>query len=367
MIFLSPKSHPIIPSPPNKLSMIRYQSLVLTGITLCLFSISGCSYHYRQGQKLEKKERWEEASIEYHLAFIDHPDDSESKAAMERTYQKVAQENIVRYQDYLKAREYRKAYARLEAALLQDPSNEVAQKEKLYWTKVLVAGQVDFEFDRIRSSIRLTDTMQFEVDLNTPLGSILKAPVDSSSGFFFVEDLLYRQDARQLALYSLNMVGLALTKKGPDQESRDTFKRFISFRVLSPTAIQGDLEEISSSEVKGVAEHRQSLVSQDPTESLWIPPTQITYRLSLSNQGIGVTTPLNRIDFLPNVLYLNRSSQRAFVDFGHYTLQLDAETDQWSLRKESYLQTKDDPFYQLSKNLALVPYFFTKKEPMFID
>ncbi|MCH8883396.1 MAG: hypothetical protein IIA41_07855, partial [SAR324 cluster bacterium] len=58
----------------------RRLSAALTGALVAaalaaLAASAGCSFHYAQGQALEAQERWEEASIEYRLAFVEDPDD----------------------------------------------------------------------------------------------------------------------------------------------------------------------------------------------------------------------------------------------------------------------------------------------------
>ena len=154
-------------------------------LILSLYLFFGCSIHYRTGQELEAQNRWEEAAIEYRLAFVEDPDDEEVIQALERTNKKVAQENLERYQDYLKQGQFRKAYSRLEAASVQDPSLASARSELKLWTKVLLAGKVDFEFDRLQANIRLADQMQLQIELNTPSGKTIGADINDQTGFFF--------------------------------------------------------------------------------------------------------------------------------------------------------------------------------------
>ena len=76
--------------------------------------LASCSYHYDQGQELEAQGRWEEAAIEYRIAYVDDPEDVEIREALERANLKVADDNFRRYQHYLQEHKFAKAYQRLE-------------------------------------------------------------------------------------------------------------------------------------------------------------------------------------------------------------------------------------------------------------
>ena len=53
---------------------------IINSLALLLLMTSiGCSFHYDQGLDLENEGRFEEASIEYHRAYVDDPNDLEIK------------------------------------------------------------------------------------------------------------------------------------------------------------------------------------------------------------------------------------------------------------------------------------------------
>jgi len=73
--------------------------LILFFVTSFIF---GCSFHYDQGLQLEQEERWAEAAIEYRIALVENPEDTEIREALKRMNIHVAQENFEMYQQYLK-------------------------------------------------------------------------------------------------------------------------------------------------------------------------------------------------------------------------------------------------------------------------
>ena len=132
-------------------------------IFLKIFFFIICSIHYDNGIQLEKEERWEEAAIEYRIALVQNPEDTKIREALKRMNFHVAQENFEMYQQYLKQREYHKAYRRLEAALSQNPELVEARSEMRHWWHLLITGKVDLEFNRFSSNLRLAEEMILQV------------------------------------------------------------------------------------------------------------------------------------------------------------------------------------------------------------
>ena len=329
---------------------------------ICFFflisTMISCSYHFQEAQELEEKKRLEEASIEYRLAFVEDSDDEATQAALKRTNTQVSEENFQRYLDYLSKKEFKKAYRRLESAALQNPSFAKTQSEQAHWLKVLVSGKVKLQFDRLQANIRLANQMQLQIVINTPTGKTLTADISNETGIFFVEDLLYKQTLKELPHYSINAIGLRLKRLIPGQRTKQEFRKFINFRGLILDQAVGDLQTEPTAAIRTVLEHRtQLLTPQSSLPTPWFPPRLIRYNLAFKGSEIQVTSS-ERIDFMPDTLYLNHAQQRAFVDFGVYQLSLDNESHLWSLKKEPYLSKSDDYFYQFSQNLALYPYFF---------
>jgi len=65
--------------------------LILFFVTSFIF---GCSFHYDQGLQLEQEKRWAEAAIEYRIALVENPEDTEIREALKRMNIHVAQENF---------------------------------------------------------------------------------------------------------------------------------------------------------------------------------------------------------------------------------------------------------------------------------
>ena len=171
---------------------------------ILLLVITGCSLHYDTGKELESEGRYEEASIEYHRAFVDDPDDLEIQEALQRVHRKVAEENLVRYREYLEKKQYHKAFSRLQSILRQNPEIGEAQEELKHWTRILLTGKIEFEFKTIGMNLRLAEKMELQVHLNSPSGELLRGEVSYENGIFSVEDLLYKTPREKLSEYTLN-------------------------------------------------------------------------------------------------------------------------------------------------------------------
>ena len=340
--------------------MLLFKGLRHISLFFLFSTLMSCTYHFRDGQELEEKQRLEEASIEYRLAFVANPDDEEIQVALKRTHTQVAEENFQRYLEYLEKKEYKKAFRRLESATIQNPSFAKAQSEQAHWLKVLISGKVTLQFDRLQANIRLADQMQLQILINTPSGQTLTADISNETGIFFVEDLLYKQSLQELPHYSINAIGLRLKRTTPDNRTKQEFRKFINFRGLIFDQSLGNLQTNSNAPLRTVLEHRPQLLNPQLSQpAAWFPPRLIRYYLAFEGSDIQVISS-ERTDFMPNNLYLNRTQQRAFVDFGVYHLTLDNDSRRWNLKKVPYRVKSDDYFYQFSENLALYPYFFFK-------
>ena len=317
--------------------------------------LAGCSYHYDQGQELEAQGRWEEAAIEYRIAHVDDPDDPEIRAALQRANLKVAEDNFRRYQDYLKEQKFSKAYQRLEAGLSQNPHHPGFQVESPHWTRVLIAGRVHFEFQKLRGAFRLADEMKLQVQVNTPSGALLTAELINDTGLFFIEDLNYRQPPEFLTRYSLNSIGLRMKRRTTDGFLRRNYQRFINFRELAPLVVQGKLKN-GSTETRVIQDHSERLQEKSLLTAAWVPPRLLNYQLQLNGTSVQILG-VPRLEFAPELLYLHQMQQRAFVDFGTYRVELNPETERWGIIRESVTPATDH-LPLLARNLALNPYLF---------
>ncbi|MEC7424994.1 MAG: hypothetical protein VX844_10345, partial [SAR324 cluster bacterium] len=241
-------------------SMLEFKHSAWLALILLLV-ITGCSLHYDTGKELESEGRYEEASIEYHRAFVDDPDDLEIQEALQRVYRKVAEENLVRYREYLEKKQYHKAFSRLQSILRQNPEIGEAQEELKHWTRILLTGKIEFEFKTIGMNLRLAEKMELQVHLNSPSGELLRGEVSYENGIFSVEDLLYKTPREKLSEYTLNTIGLELHRRDSRGFTKEQFERFIYFRTLIPASVEGRLNGIIES-VKKVADQRSNLLQK---------------------------------------------------------------------------------------------------------
>jgi len=329
--------------------------------------IVGCSFNYDQGLELEKQERWAEAAIEYRIAAVENPDDEDISAALKRMNVHVAQENFESYQQYLQQKEFHKAYRRLETALIQNPDLSPAREEMRKWWHLLITGKVELEFDRLSSNLRLAEEMILQVRFNTPNGKILSGNISSETGIYFLEDVVYRTQAKQLAEYSINTIGLKIKRKSSLGYVRNEFKKFVNFRELSPLEVSGKITDNSLNTPQNVLDHRPVLISDREALATWQPPRLVSYELRFEGDTIKVISASKRGEFAPAVLYLNKSDLRANLDFGVSQLKMDASGRKWSIRRKTYRTAEDDYYYGLSSNLSLNRYFYYDRVFRFIQ
>ena len=338
--------------------------LILFFVTSLIF---GCSFHYDQGLQLEQEKRWAEAAIEYRIALVENPEDTEIREALKRMNIHVAQENFEIYQQYLKQREYHKAYRRLEAAQSQNPEHVEARSEMQHWWHLLITGKVDLEFNRFSSNLRLAEEMVLQVRINTTNRKLLTGNISSETGIFFLEDVVYRTQPKQLAEYTINSIGLKIKHKSSLGYVRNEFKKFINFRELFPLQVRGSIKNINLKTPHNILDHRTSLLNEGENSTAWHPPRLVSYELQFDGDDIRVKSDMNHSEFAPSILYLNNSDRRANIDFGVYQLQMNGSGRKWSIKRKTYRTSKDDYFYVLSSNISLNRYFYYDRVFRFIQ
>ncbi len=346
----------------------RKQGLYLFAWSLL---ISGCAEHYREGLKLEKEQRFEEASVAYQHAVARKPRNSRFKESLVRVNQKAAPENFKAYLRYLTQEKLHKAYARLEYTLLQKPDLVEARQELNKWTKILIAGQIDIELTKnFRKSLNNSDTVQLIVKINTPIpGRTIEAILSPSTGIFFVEDLLYKIPPEQLSLYSLNSVVVYLTQtplnnvfySTPSNEQKSLSSKAantISLKLAdygAPTVadLSGKFGTVDK-QFPSIIQHRQAIKDANTKFSTYQPTANSSYSLILSsNSARPVNTKYS--DFLPRFLYIGGDQRMAVVDFGRYQAKQNAGQYRYHWVRLSL--KKADYFALLAGNLVLQLYF----------
>jgi hypothetical protein len=322
-------------------------------------ALAGCSYHYARGQALEAQERWEEAHIAYRLAYVDDPQDPDFRAAVERTSKVVARENFERYQSYLAAKEFRKAYARLADAARQDPRLQPVRDEERKWLRVLIAGRVTLSFESLRSNLSLADEIRLMARFNTPNpGQTVEAEIDIDTGIFFAEDLLFEPPDQLLAYYTLNSISVDLVQKATAgrQFTSTEAVRLINFRTPVLERFEGGFKLPDQGEPHRIEEHRGTILDPPDKADYWFPPVNVRYTMQAEGARIVASNEAARTDFLPRFLYVNRPARRMMAGFGHYEIRQDPVSRRWGITRLP-LQVQDY-FGELSRNVALQPYFF---------
>lgn len=330
--------------------------------------LAGCALNFAEGQSLEAQKRWEEASIAYRLAVIEDPDNEEYNEALQRTQKVVARENFELYRDFLAKKAFRKAFRRLEDASRQDPSYKPVRKEMLKWDRVLVGGQILFDFDIAQRNLTLADELILIVRFNSPNpGETIDAEIDIDTGHFFVEDLLYDRPNEILTFYSINSIGVRMVH-GRSRLQKFTsreYQRFVNIRVPVLDQIKGNLKLNRQGELSSVQDHRamikDKLKGDRRLEDPRVPATNPRFSLRIQDNRIMVSAQGTRNDFTPRFLYMNKKDRRIFVDFGRYETRFDNRLRKWTLRRLPLSGPNGDYFAPFSRNIALQPYFFYRE------
>ncbi|HEX7929229.1 MAG TPA: hypothetical protein VF678_16655, partial [bacterium] len=272
--------------------MTAHRAGVLLAAVACAALLGACNLNYLEGQARERQNRWEEAAIQYHLASISSPRDSEYKAAYDRARKQVARDNLERYKRYLADKDFAKAYHRLIDASRQDPDLAEMKPELAKWTRVLVTGQVKLDFSTPQAVTAIADQIRLAIRFNTPNpGEVVEAEIDVDDGIFFVENLLYDRPDELLTYYSINSIGLSVVqgKTAVKQFTNREFVRFINFRTPVVDGTVGSMQFPSSSKLTAVAEGRKAITAGDPTMELWAPQPNPKYRMTLQGNRILVS------------------------------------------------------------------------------
>jgi len=338
--------------------LVKYQFYKIAFLAMvALLSIQGCNYNYHLGLELEKQGRFEEANIEFHRAYTQSPDDVDFKEAYLRTSQKTTEDLLLRYDKYLKEKKYSLAFRRLEQARTLSPKHPKIVQEQKRWYRILLAGKVDLvKIMSLQHQIPLTDQIALMVRINTPnVRRRLEAIVDNQTNTFSVEDMLYDPPQNILMLYSINSIGVSLVS---NSSHRKQFKKFIDFRIPVLVDVQGSLRD-KKHELTPVKEFYPVDALKGSSNDYWFPQRGIRYSLQMKQDAIYVSSSADSIDFLPHMLYMNKSDKRYFLDFGHYQLSQKKIGGLWYFRRT--VQAEREYLAILQKKILLGTYFYYRE------
>ena len=325
-----------------------------------LFSgfLQNCNYNYYRGVTLEEEGRFEEANIEFHRAYTQSPGNVEFRDAFERTADKTAEDLLERYEKYLKEKKYFLAFRRLEQAQSLRPAHPKIKSELKKWYRILLAGRLDLvKMKTLSNQIPLTNQIILEVRLNTPnITRRLEAPVDYQTKIFAVEDILYDPPQNLLMLYSINSVGIKLVN---EKTGSAQFKKFVDFKTPVLFDVKGTLNSKNAGYTSVDKYFPFELLQSVSSSQFWYPSRGIRYSLTLDSDEIKVESSVRHIDFLPQILYINKNDKRYFLDFGHIQLLQKKAGGMWSYRRTV---TEDREYLKdLRNKLLLNPYFYFRE------
>ncbi|MBU2513068.1 hypothetical protein KJ966_17140 [bacterium] len=338
--------------------MKRFRIVLSIVCSLATLTLSGCNYNYHRGLELEKLGRYEEANIEYKRAHTSSPGDDNYKEAYLRTTVKTTEDLLERYDIYVGEKKYPMAFQRLEKANTLTPDHPRVQEEMKKWYRVLLAGKLELtEIKSLANQIPLTDQIVLEIRFNTPnITRQLAATIDYQTMIFSVEDILYDPPQNLLMLYSVNSVGVKLVN---NTTRRSQFKRFVDFKVPVLVDVQGEMKS-NGQELTPVQDfYPMDRLDFHLDNQFWFPTRGIRYSLKLDGDVIRVNSSINHIDFLPQIIYFNKTDKRYFLDFGHLQLAQKKIGGMWSFRRK--VTPGREYLADLRKNLILNPYFYFRE------
>ncbi|PCI29692.1 MAG: hypothetical protein COB67_03550 [SAR324 cluster bacterium] len=337
--------------------------------------LSGCNYNYYQGQQLEQKGRFEEANIEYHRAYSQSPDDLEFRDAYNRTARQTSDDLMKRYQRFLKEKKYPLAFRKLEQAHTLTPNSSEIQEEKKKWFRILLAGKVSFNFQSLRNQIPLTDEMELQIHFNTAdPARRLVAAINNQDYTFSIEDILYQPPQSLLMYYTVNSIGVKLVNNfsggatspggrgqqgGLSRFGGSSFHKFIDFKTPILTEVKGSLEfeEQALSPVR--QRYPLELLTQANPGDYWVPSRGKRFSVNFDQSQIKVKSSTKSIDFLPQMLYINKENQRIFLDFGNLEAYQRRLGGAWAFRR--HITEERKYLRSLEQNILLTPYFYFRE------
>lgn len=352
--------HMIMSNLKNPFTRIKLIIIVFT-----LFVSAGCNYNYYRGMELEEMGRFEDANIEFQRAYTQSPDNDEYRVAYLRTAKLTSADLMKRYQRYLKLKKYDLAFRKLEQAHALTPHNLIIKSEKKKWFRILLAGKVDFQFTSLLKQIPLTDRMELQIVFNTPdPKKRLIAKIDNQTQTFNVGETLYEPPQNLLMYYTVNSIGVRLARSfkgfsGGKSMTRGRLKKFIDFRTPLLTEITGSLELRGNGLIPIEKRYPYDLISKSNSDKFEVPRRGERYSVNLVDGMIKIQSPGGNINFLPQMLYVNKVNQRIFLDFGNLQLFQGEGSRIWSYRR--LVKKERDYLEDLEKNLLLTPFFYYRE------
>ena len=341
----------------------------------CSFFLFACNYNFYQAKKLEKEEKFEEASVEYSRAYFKYLNLNKKtttkcnsiKNCLLLKYKKAYEENALktvaelreRYIQFILKKKHHSAYKVLEKALLLVPEDDFFKTEQVNWQKVLLSGQINLPKGRELNIPILGDKVYPIIRFNSPTPNHFIEAIITPDGQFSVEDVVYRSSSSSFLRYSIQSIGLKYLPLGR-KANRTLFQdnEFISyplvdFRTPVLTNHAGDFSVITSGKT------REQIQNLNNTRNYWYPSRGFNYSSSIQGQEIRIKLASSRSEFLPYLLYFNDS--RVFLDYGLLDLKRKKNSFLWGIKRiegEDNLENlKKNYYYRNYLKLNFLPFY----------
>ena len=345
-------------------------------ITIFLsFSLAACNYNFYQAKKLEKEEKFEEASVGYSRAYFKYLHLNKEttikcnsrKSCLFLKYKKAYEENALkavaelreRYIQFILKKKHPSAYKVLEKALLLVPEDDFFKTEQVNWKKVLLAGKINIPKGRELNIPILGNKVYPFILFNSPTPNHFIEAIITPDGQFSVEDVVYRPISSSFLRYSIQSIGIKYLPIGIKagrtlfQSSEFVSYPFVDFRTPVLTNHAGDFSVITSGKT------REQIKNLNNTRNYWYPSRGFNYSSSIQGQEIRIKLVSSRSEFLPYLLYFNDS--RVFLDYGLLDLKRKKNSFLWGIKRiegEDNLENiKKNYYYKNYIKLNFLPFY----------
>ncbi len=345
------------------------------------FFLAACNYNFYQAKKLEKEEKFEEASVEYSRAYFKYLSLNKEVstrcdnryACLNLKYKKAYEENALktvvelreRYIQFILKNKHPSAYKVLKKALLLVSEDHFFKTEEIYWKKVLLVGKINIPEGRELDIPILGDKIYPIIRFNSSIPNHFIEAIITPRGQFSADDVIYRPIASSFLRYTIQSIGFKYLplggKKGRVlfQDSEFISYPLVDFRTPILTEHIGDFSNIPSGKTREqiVLKNRENF---NNTTGYWYPTRDFEYSSSIQGQEVQIKLGASRNEFLPHLLYFNGS--RIVLDFGLLDLQREKSSFLWGIKRIA----GEDNLENLKKNYYYRNYLKSNFFPFYI-
>jgi hypothetical protein len=136
-------------------------------------------------------------------------------------------------------------------------------------------------------------------------------------------------------------------------------KKFIDFKTPILTEVKGLLQMRGENLQAIDKQYPYQLISQSNSDNFEVPSQGGRYSVNLNGKMVKINSTNGNINFLPQMLYINKLNQRIFLDFGNLEVSQDEKKQIWSFRR--VVKQERDYLIDLKKSILLTPYFYFRE------